>query len=69
MGKQRDKNMRTKKPRVDDEERRFKVEVARRRIYKEGLVVNSTYVEDILKPQSLVPTVVRRVYYSYEFTL
>lgn len=42
--------------RRDDEERQNKVKRARGFIYKKGYVVGSSYVEDLLKETSLVPT-------------
>ncbi|KII90776.1 hypothetical protein PLICRDRAFT_697259 [Plicaturopsis crispa FD-325 SS-3] len=43
--------------RHDDDARRSKVSAARQKIYKDGYVVNSDHVDDLLKAESLVPTV------------
>ena len=42
--------------RVDDDDRRCKIELARDIIYKKNYAVDNANVEAILKPQSLVPT-------------
>lgn len=42
--------------RVDTDDRRKKVHDARKLIYEEGYVPNSTHVENLLKEESLVPT-------------
>jgi hypothetical protein len=44
--------------RVDDENRKRKVELARDIIYNKNFAVNNKNVEVLLKPQSLVPTAV-----------
>jgi hypothetical protein len=56
MGTPEDKAQRTAGARLDNEERRQTVAKARKYIYDEGYVVNSTKVENLLKPTSLVPT-------------
>ncbi len=48
--------LRRTQSRRDDEERRNKVKKAREYIYEKGYVVSSSYVEDLLKETSLVPT-------------
>ena len=42
--------------RVDDDERKRKVQLARDIIYKKGYAINCEGVETLLKEQSLVPT-------------
>ncbi|CDO77698.1 hypothetical protein BN946_scf184969.g49 [Trametes cinnabarina] len=56
LGTSRDQVIRDRKARVDDDVRKAIVQQARDFIMKKGLGVNSTAVEAILKPQSLVPT-------------
>ena len=51
--------VRVEKARHDDVARREKVSEARKLIYEGGYVVNSKKVDDLLKPESLVPTEVR----------
>ncbi|RDB17809.1 hypothetical protein Hypma_000673 [Hypsizygus marmoreus] len=43
-------------PRRDDEDRQARVSKARELIYEKGYVVNSDHVEELLKAESLVPT-------------
>lgn len=59
LGTKADRQRRVQSAREDSERRQAKVSSARRFIYERGLNVNSTRVEAILKPTSLVPTVVR----------
>jgi hypothetical protein len=61
MGKARDMKMRKSLARVDDQERRYKVELARGFIYNKGYLVNSNAVERVLRPESLVPNIVSEV--------
>ncbi|KAG8700007.1 hypothetical protein FRC08_004982 [Ceratobasidium sp. 394] len=56
MGTPTDMRIR-KKPRIDNEKRRGKVERARQYIYEEGRIIQSKPVEDLLKPESYVPTI------------
>lgn len=49
---------RVEKRRADTADRQNRIEKARELIYKDGYVVNSTRVDDLLKVDSLVPTVV-----------
>jgi hypothetical protein len=56
VGSKPDMKIRKDEVRLDDEDRRHKVEAARKLIYKEGLALNSERVEALLKPESLVPT-------------
>jgi hypothetical protein len=58
MGKVRDMKMRKSLARVDDQERRYKVELARGFIYNNDYLVNSKAVERVLQPESLVPNIV-----------
>lgn len=58
LGKTRDMQQRKSLARVDDEGRRRKVESAREIIYTKNYAVDSEPVENHLKDQSLVPTVV-----------
>jgi hypothetical protein len=44
--------------RMDDKNRREKVDLARDMIYNRNFVVNSKHVEALLKEESLVPTAV-----------
>lgn len=44
--------------RVDDQHRRVVVSLAREIIYHKNFAVNSSAVEKLLKPESLVPTTV-----------
>ncbi|KAH7923645.1 hypothetical protein BV22DRAFT_1015047 [Leucogyrophana mollusca] len=56
MGRERDMLQRHLLARVDDDERRLKVKTAREIIYGNNYAVNTPKVEELLKPQSLVPT-------------
>ena len=56
LGSLSDMNNRVRKSRKDDLEYKVKVESARNIIYRQKYSVNSEAVENILKPESLVPT-------------
>jgi C4-type Zn-finger protein len=58
LGTPEDMASRVELKREDDARRQEVVQSARKLIYEDGYVVNSKAVEDILKPESLVPTVV-----------
>jgi hypothetical protein len=58
MGMVRDMKERKTLARVDDEARRWNVKTARDIIYSKNYAVDTPAVEEILRPQSLVPTVV-----------
>jgi hypothetical protein len=60
LGSKSDMAIRVERVRTDNEERQNKVENARDLIYRDGYVVNSTRVDDLLKSESLVPTTVSR---------
>lgn len=52
-------DMRTRRRRrIDNEKRRGKVKLARRFIYEQGKPVTGQAVEDLLKEESYVPTMV-----------
>jgi hypothetical protein len=55
----RDMTQRETLARVDDLSRRNRVASAREIIYEKKYAVNSRAVENLLKPESLVPTAVR----------
>lgn len=61
LGTPEDAEVRLSKARVDDSDRKAKVAKARTLIYDKGKGIASVPVEDLLKPQSLVPTTVRTV--------
>lgn len=61
LGTESDRLARSELARKDDEERREKVLDARALIYEDGYVVNAQKVDEILKDESLVPTVVRSI--------
>jgi hypothetical protein len=56
MGTAKDMKQREINNRVDDENRRRKVDTAREIIYKKNYAVDSDAVEALLYEQSLVPT-------------
>jgi len=56
MGMPRDMKQRDTLARVDDEDRRRKVTIAREIIYEKNYAVNNDNVEALLREQSLVPT-------------
>jgi hypothetical protein len=56
LGTKLDIKQRETLARVDDDDRRRKVQLAREIIYDENYAVDSNGVEELLKPQSLVPT-------------
>ena len=59
LGMPRDTAQRSSMARVDDNVRQSKVKSARKLIYEKSYIVNSAAVENLLKPESLVPTSVR----------
>ena len=61
MGSPEDMTSREENRRKDDDERKKKVEDARRIIHEQNYSVNTTEVERLLKPMSLVPTTVRNI--------
>jgi len=56
IGSKRDTNQRIDLLRVDSENRRRKVELARRMMFESGINITSSKIEEILRPTSLVPT-------------
>jgi hypothetical protein len=56
MGQKQDMQKRINHPRVDDLDRRDRVERARNLIYEQNYAVNSNKVKDLLYKDSLVPT-------------
>jgi hypothetical protein len=58
MGMRRDMTQRQTLARVDDEDRRRKIAIAREIIYDKNYAVDTENVEILLQPQSLVPTLV-----------
>ncbi|CUA77715.1 putative ubiquitin carboxyl-terminal hydrolase FAF-Y [Rhizoctonia solani] len=56
VGQQNDIKFRTNHPRIDNEDRQCRIESARTLIYSNGKKLNSKFVEQLLEPQSLVPT-------------
>ena len=58
MGKVQDMKMCKSLARVDNQERRHKVELARGFIYNNDYLVDSKAVERVLRPESLVPNIV-----------
>jgi hypothetical protein len=56
MGMKRDMRQRETLARVDDEDRKRMVRTAREIIYEKNYAVDTTSVEILLQPQSLVPT-------------
>ncbi|KAH7917271.1 hypothetical protein BV22DRAFT_1026716, partial [Leucogyrophana mollusca] len=56
MGKERDMLQRSLLARVDDGARQAKITTSRRLIYEKNYAVNTPKVEELLKPESLVPT-------------
>lgn len=56
LGTKNDKKRRETLARVDNEDQRNTVELARERIYKDGASINSKSIKDLLGPQSLTPT-------------
>jgi hypothetical protein len=63
MGMVQDMRQRTLLARVDDESRRYKVDLARDLIYNKNYTVDSKAVEALLKQQSLVPNIVSKLFY------
>lgn len=56
LGKRLDMKQCLSLARVDNEDRKRKVQTARRIIYEKNYAVNSEAVEKLLKEESLVPT-------------
>lgn len=67
LGTVSDTKLRTEKVRKDTEKRRENTKLARDFIYNKGYVVNSKNVDNLLKPESYVPTEVRVQQYVYTF--
>jgi hypothetical protein len=61
VGEASDRRDRSRLARTDDHRRKLLVSTARRAILERNLAVNSAYVERLLKPESLVPTSVKRL--------
>jgi hypothetical protein len=61
VGTRRDRDDRIKLARVDDHQHRYKISRTRELIYQKNFAVDSAGVQRILKPQSLVPTLVNFV--------
>lgn len=61
LGTPADMTMRRENRREDNEAQKCKIETARKIIHKGNYSVNTTEVEKLLKPTSLVPTKVSRV--------
>ena len=55
----RDMKQRITLARVDGQQRRNKVDIARKHIYEKNHLVEGAAVENLLKEESLVPTAVR----------
>lgn len=58
LGTTQDDDIRVTRARLDDADRRERVEEARRLIYERGYVVNSQLVDDLLQAISEIPTLV-----------
>jgi hypothetical protein len=58
LGKPQDRRLRVTLKRVDDHQRRFDIENARRLIYKQNYAVDSKSLANFLNPKSWVPTLV-----------
>jgi hypothetical protein len=56
IGTKTDTKQRIRLTRVDSQDRRRKVEIARKLMFEGGVNITSIKIEDILKPTSLVPT-------------
>jgi len=56
IGTKTDSKQRTKLVRVDTEDRRMKIEIARNLMFERGLNITSSKIENLLRPTSLVPT-------------
>ena len=69
VAKEDDIQQRTDLARCDTIERREKISSARRLIYEEQYVVDTPQVEALLKPESLVPTVVCALSREMDFKL
>lgn len=65
LGMVRDRQQRLTLQRLDDQGRQYKIAKARHLIYKHNYAVDSSAVDKLLKPESLVPTSVRCTWYIY----
>jgi hypothetical protein len=65
MGKTADLQIRTTNVRVDDQDRRKKIEKARRLVYAKGSSVNGPTVKRALELETMIPTRVRIVYLTH----
>jgi hypothetical protein len=65
MGMTRDMKERKTLARVDDETRRWDIKMARDIIYNKNFAVDTPAVEEMLRPQSLVPTIVSAKFNTY----
>jgi hypothetical protein len=60
IGSKRDQRNRIDLARVDDHKRRLTVARVRQLIYQQNYAIDSAGVEQILQPESLIPTSVRQ---------
>lgn len=56
IGTKTDTKQRINLARIDTEDRRMKIEIARKLMFERGLNITSSKVENLLRPTSLVPT-------------
>ena len=56
IGSTTDNQQRVKLERIDSDARRRKVDHARRLMFEQGVNITSKYIDNLLQPQSLVPT-------------
>jgi hypothetical protein len=56
IGTKTDTKQRINLARIDTEDRRMKIEIARNLMFEHGLNITSSKIETLLRPTSLVPT-------------
>jgi len=56
IGSKTDSKRRISLARVDSEDRRKKIELARKLMFEAGVNITSSKIDDVLRPTSLVPT-------------
>jgi hypothetical protein len=56
IGTKTDAKQRINLARIDTEDRRMKIEIARKLMFERGLNITSSKIEYLLRPTSLVPT-------------
>jgi hypothetical protein len=68
IGTKTDTKQRIQLARVDNEDRKYKIDLVRRMMFEGGVNITSERIETFLRPTSLVPTRVWRRLFSFSNT-